>query len=79
MQLNLDKEIVNEIYNEFTSEKMRKKELKGNLNNSMSFGTELNSLKVRKAKVGTHKHEMNQDDIDYCNINLKNLNSFYEY
>ena len=45
----------------------------------MSFGTELNSLKVRKAKVGTYKHEMNKDDIDYCNVNLKNLNSFYEY
>ena len=79
LKLKLDKEIVNNIYNEFTSEKMRKKELRGDLNNSMSFGTELNSLKVRKAKVGTYKHEMNKDDIDYCNIKLKDLNSFYEY
>ena len=58
---------------------MRKKELRGDLNNSLSFGTELNSLKVRRAKVGTFKDEMNKDDIDYCNIKLKYLNSFYEY
>ena len=79
LKLNLDRETVNEIYDEFTSEKMRKKELRGDLKNSLSFGTELNSLKVRKAKVGTFKDEMNKDDIDYCNINLKYLNSFYEY
>jgi len=79
LKLNLDRETVNEIYDEFTSEKMRKRELRGDLKNSLSFGTELNSLKVRKAKVGTFKDEMNKDDIDYCNINLKYLNSFYEY
>ena len=53
------------------------KRTKRRFKNSLSFGTELNSLK-EKLKLA-FKEEMNKDDIDYCNTELKYLNSFYEY
>ncbi len=79
LKLKINYKVVEQIYDEHKFEKMREKEVKGQLKDSMSFGNDENFLKVRKAIVGSYKNEMNMDDIHFCNESLKNLNSFYEY
>ena len=38
-----------------------------------------NQLKVRNAKIGTFKNELSEEDISYCNSEMKKLNSYFDY
>ena len=77
LKLKINYKVVEQIYDEHKFEKMREKELKGQLKDSMSFGNDENFLKVRKAIVGSYKNEMNMDDIHFCNEIRSEITSKY--
>ena len=44
-----------------------------------NFEKSRNQLKVRNAKIGGYKSELSNEDIQYCNSEMKHLNLFFEY
>ena len=58
---------------------MRKKELKNELDGFTNFGREINYLKVRNARSGGYKDELNLKDIQFCNDQMKYLDSYFDY
>tara|TARA_B100000902_G_scaffold392929_1_gene446209 strand:+ start:57204 stop:57971 length:768 start_codon:yes stop_codon:yes gene_type:complete len=79
--LNLDIHIkdLKKIYLMSSAEKMREKELNKKLDGSNYFGSSLKQLKVRRAKIGSFIDELSDDDIEYCNNKIKNLNPYFNY
>ena len=77
--IDCDKDIIEEIYSESSASKMRKKEINNELEGFNDFGKEINQLKVRSAQVGGYLEELNQDDINYCNTEMKGLNDYFNY
>tara|TARA_B100000131_G_C18018063_1_gene573372 strand:- start:184 stop:948 length:765 start_codon:yes stop_codon:yes gene_type:complete len=79
--LNIDIPISNlkKIYNNSSADKMRKLEIGRNLKGFKYFGDTINHLKVRRAKIGSYKDELSDEDILYCNIEMKNLNTYFNY
>ena len=71
--------IIREVYIQSSANIMREKELNDELVGFRSFGKELNELKIRNAKQGSYLAEMNQDDINFCNIEMKELNKYFGY
>lgn len=71
-----------EIYENSKPDRMRKLEVsegKSQKISSRSFGTDQNSLKVRKAKVGSYKEELSAADVEYCNSRMKDVPKVYGY
>lgn len=71
-----------EIYENSRPDRMRKLEVsegKSQKISSRSFGTDQNSLKVRKAKVGSYKEELSAADIEYCNSKMCGIPEVYGY
>ena len=68
-----------DIYHQSSSEKMRKKEKANQLEGFNDFGKSRDQLKVRKARVGGYKSELSEEDILYCNKEMKNLNTYFGY
>ena len=79
--LNLDVSLdqIKDTYINFTAKKMRKKEIKDNLDLFNASGEDKNSLKVRNAKVGGYTNELNDEDIQFCKSKMKNLSTFFDY
>ena len=68
-----------DIYHESSSDKMRKKEKVNQLEGFNDFGKSRNQLKVRNAKIGGYQSELSDEDIQYCNSEMRHLNSFFGY
>ena len=68
-----------EIYHQSSSDKMRKKEKANQLEGFNDFGKSRNQLKVRNARIGGYKSELSEEDILYCNKEMKNLNTYFGY
>ncbi|MEM8829025.1 MAG: sulfotransferase domain-containing protein [Cyanobacteria bacterium P01_G01_bin.19] len=76
---NFDTAIVNQVYEECHADKMRKLEMQGQVEGMRVFGTDQNSLKVRRAQSGSYKDELSEDDIQYCNELMSKMPSIYGY
>lgn len=74
-------EVIKEVYDYSEANNMRKIELSGNVNgiSRYDFGTDPNSLKVRKAKIGSYQEEMSPEDIRYCNAEMQKFPSIFGY
>lgn len=72
-------ELIKRVYEESSANKMRKLEQKAQIDGFNSFGSEANTLKVRKAKVGAYASELTAEDIHYCNEQMKALSPKYKY
>ena len=68
-----------DIYHQSSSDKMRKKEKSNQLEGFNDFGKSRNQLKVRNARIGGYKSELSEEDILYCNKEMKNLNTYFGY
>ena len=79
LNVTISKDIIDQVYLESSSNKMRKLEKENRLEGFNNFGNDPNSYKVRKAKIGTFIHELSDEDIDYCNTCMKELNPFFSY
>ena len=72
-------EQLDRIYNFSKADNMRKLERNGKIEGMRNFGNDNNSLKVRKAKIGSYKNEMNESDIAFCNHLMRFLPPIYGY
>ena len=79
LEINISKESVRYIYEESSASKMRDKEINNKLEGFNDFGKSKNQLKVRNAKIGGYKSELSEDDILFCNNEMKKLNSYFNY
>lgn len=79
LDIEISDEIIERIYNESSAEKMRKKELKNQLEGFSNFGKDANQLKVRKAKKGSYLTELLAEDIAFCNNQMKKLERYFGY
>lgn len=67
------------IYNFSKADNMRQLERNGKIDGMRTFGNDNNSLKVRKAKIGSYKNEMNESDIIFCDRLMRFLPPIYGY
>lgn len=74
-----DDSIIEKVYLASSASKMRKQEIDNKIDGFNDFGKEKNQLKVRNAKIGSYLQELNKEDIDYCNIEMKSLNDYFNY
>ena len=77
--INITKDKIEKIYSESSANKMRKKEKENKLEGFTDFGKDRDKLKVRNAKSGGFINELSEDDILFCNKEMKLLNSYYNY
>lgn len=75
----IDTELIEQIYQLNQSENMRKLEKQNQVVGMRVFGSDNNSLKVRKAQVGSHQDELSDDDLQYCNYLMKYCPKIYGY
>ena len=75
----IDQKILNEVYRLNQAENLRSLEKSNKVEGMRVFGSDDNSLKVRKAKIGSYKEELLEEDIDYCNDLMKNCPKIYGY
>ena len=71
--------IIEEVYMNSSANKMRKKEMKNQLDGFNNFGKERDQLKVRNAKIGGYLNELSQHDIEYCNNEMSDLDPYFNY
>tara|TARA_Y100001978_G_scaffold188531_1_gene190007 strand:- start:973 stop:1776 length:804 start_codon:yes stop_codon:yes gene_type:complete len=76
---NVSDKLLQRVYEESSAEKMRDLEKKEKIDGFNQFGKNINSLKVRKAKIGGYKSELSQEDIEYCENLMKDLPENYQY
>ena len=79
LNLNISKSDIENIYNNSSADKIRKKELANKLEGFKDFGKDRNQLKVRNAKIGGFKDELSNEDILYCNEEMKMLSTYFNY
>ena len=79
LEINISKDSIRDIYEESSASKMRDKEINNKLEGFNDFGKSRNQLKVRNAKIGGYKSELSDGDIQYCNSEMRHLNSFFGY
>lgn len=72
-------EIIEAVFEDAKPDKMRKAESQGEIVGMRSFGDDINSMKVRKARSGTYQEEMSPEDIDFCNARMKRFCEQYGY
>ena len=77
--IDITKDKIEKIYSESSADKMRKKEKENKLEGFTDFGKDRDKLKVRNAKSGGFINELSEDDILFCNKQMKLLNSYYNY
>ena len=77
--IDISKDKIEKIYSESSADKMRKKEKENKLEGFTDFGKDRDKLKVRNAKIGGFINELSEDDILFCNKEMKLLNSYYNY
>ncbi len=77
--INITKDKIEKIYSESSANKMRKKEKENKLEGFTDFGKDRDKLKVRNAKSGGFINELSEDDILFCNKEMKLLNIYYKY
>ena len=77
--IDITKDKIEKIYSESSANKMRKKEKENKLEGFTDFGKDRDKLKVRNAKSGGFINELSEDDILFCNKEMKLLNSYYKY
>ena len=77
--LNILKSDIERIYLASSADKMRKKEIANQLEGFNDFGKSRNQLKVRNAKIGGYKSELSEQDIFYCNKEMRKLNTYFGY
>ena len=77
--IDITKDKIEKIYSESSADKMRKKEKENKLEGFTDFGKDRDNLKVRNAKSGGFINELSEDDILFCNKQMKLLNSYYNY
>ena len=79
LNIDITKDKIEKIYSESSANKMRKKEKERKLAGFKDFGNDRDQLKVRNAKIGGFINELSEDDILFCNKEMKLLNSYYNY
>lgn len=83
LNIQTSEEIIDEAVKYGSFENMRKIELKGEIKDwriKPVNPNDPNSFKTRKGKIGSHKEELNQEDIDHINKEIKEkLNPIFEY
>ena len=79
LNLNISVSDIKKVYKNSSANKMRRKELANQLEGFNDFGNSRNQLKVRNAKIGGYKSELSDEDIQYCNSEMRHLNSFFGY
>jgi len=79
LAINISKDSIRHIHAESSASKMREKEINNQLEGFNDFGNSRNQLKVRSAKIGGYKSELSDEDIQYCNSEMRYLNSFFGY
>ena len=79
LSINVPDELIEQIYNESTADKMREKELNNQLEGFRDFGKEANKLKVRKARKGSYLSELSSEDIAFCNKEMEELHPYFGY
>ena len=79
LEINISEDSIRDIYEESSASKMREKEINNKLEGFNDFGKNINQLKVRNAKTGGYKSELSDEDIKYCNSEMRHLNSFFGY
>jgi hypothetical protein len=79
LAINISKDSLIKIYEESSASKMREKEINDQLEDFNNFGKSRNQLKVRNAKIGGYKSELSEQDIFYCNNEMKKLNTYFGY
>lgn len=67
------------VYANSTAEKMRHREIRGEISGMRLTRTEPNFLKVRRAKVHGYLEEMTEADQDYCNMLIKAIKPPFRY
>ncbi len=77
--IDISKDKIEKIYSESSANKMRKNEKENKLEGFKDFGKDRDKLKVRNAKIGGFINELSEDDILFCNKEMKLLNSYYNY
>ena len=77
--LDINKKIISSVYCNSSASKMRRDEINNKLENFRDFGKEMNQLKVRNAKIGGYKDELSEEDINYCNAEMENLDTYFNY
>ncbi len=77
--IDITKDKIEKIYSESTADKMRKKEKANKLEGFKDFGKDRDKLKVRNAKSGGFINELSENDILFCNKEMKLLNSYFNY
>ena len=77
--IDITKDKIEKIYSESSANKMRNKEIENKLEGFKDFGKDRDKLKVRNAKSGGFINELSEDDILFCNKEMKLLNSYYNY
>ena len=53
--------------------------MQGKVEGMRVFGSDRNSLKVRRAQSGSYRDELSEEDIKYCNELMRKLPSIYGY
>ena len=79
LSLNISVSNIEKVYENSSASKMRKKELANQLDGFRDFGKDKNQLKVRNAKIGGYINELSDEDIAYCNAQMKELNPYFNY
>jgi len=79
LNISISTNDLQDIYHQSSSDKMRKKEKVNQLEGFNDFGKRRNQLKVRNARIGGYKSELSEEDILYCNKEMKNLNTYFGY
>ena len=79
LNLDVSRDNIEKVYFNSSADKMRQKELSKKLKGFNFFGKERNYLKVRNAEIGGYKKELSDEDIAFCNKEMKNLNDYFKY
>lgn len=62
-----------------SADKMRSKELAGQVEGMRGFGSDPNALKVRKAQAGSYREEMPADLIEFCEEEIRRAHSDLQF
>ncbi|MEE2931552.1 MAG: sulfotransferase domain-containing protein [Bacteroidota bacterium] len=79
LNIDISEDDVKTIYDNSSADKMRQLEKSKSLKEFNYFGDTVNHLKVRKAKIGSYKDELSEEDILYCNTEMKGLSIYFNY
>lgn len=79
LKIDAGKQLIQDAYESSAAQKLRNLERNGMVDGMRTFGVHPNEMKVRKAKAGTYREEMTEDDIEYCNRLMAKMPPWYGY